>query len=201
MSNTTTHETRRMRAATTTADRRELARPTLRPIERAELQMRKAGIADREPIRFFFDTALRRDYFVRRGQLDELLLGRYHDVYLAELGGVLVGIAIKTQGTRLVNVLIHPAYRGLRIGQALIEATGATEVRAKADMSSGDPRGFYEKLGFRPTGQFNKKGNIELMRRSGPPSEAEPPRGAAAPAATAAAAVPVRRRRTNQRAG
>ncbi len=199
MNNATTSDTCRKRGET--EDTRQLARTALRPIERAELQMRKAGIVDREPIRFFFDTALRRDYFVRRGQLDDLLLGRYHDVFLAELGGVLVGIAIKTQGTRLVNVLIHPAYRGLRIGQALIEATGATEVRAKADMSSGDPRGFYEKMGFRPTGQFNKKGNIELMRRGGPSSVAGQPGGAAAPASTAGAAVPVRRRRTSCRAG
>ncbi|MDX2199255.1 MAG: GNAT family N-acetyltransferase [Phycisphaerae bacterium] len=200
MSNAVTSEMRRPREATNRIDAFQPAKSTLRPIERAELRMRRATIVDREPIRFFFDTALRRDYFVRRGQLDDLLLGRYHDVFVAELGGVLVGIAIKTQGTRLVNVLIHPAYRGLRIGQALIEATGATEVRAKIDMSSGDPRGFYEGLGFQSTGQFNEKGNIELMRRGGPPANAGQPGGAAAPAGTPLATGPVRRRKANRRA-
>lgn len=129
------------------------------------LRMRRATLRDGHALRFFFDTALRRDYFIRRGQLDELLTDRYHEVYLAELEGVLVGVAIKTRGVCLVNVLIHPAYRGLRIGAALIQHSGATEVRAKLDMSTGNPRPFYEKLGFESTGERNEKGNIEVMRK------------------------------------
>jgi GNAT superfamily N-acetyltransferase len=132
----------------------------------AGLRLRKAGEDDAPALQFFFDTALRRDYFVRRGQLEELLTDGYHDVWIAELHGVLVGIAIRTRGVCLTNVLVHPAYRGLQIGAALIEATGATEVRAKVDMSAGDPRGFYRRLGFRPSGERNAKGNIEVLRRS-----------------------------------
>lgn len=131
----------------------------------AGLRLRRATASDAVSIRFFFDTLLRRDYFVRRGQLEELVTDKYHEVYLAELEGVLVGIAVKTRGTCLTNLLIHPAYRGLRIGRALLETTGATEVRAKLDMSSGDPRGFYRNLGFLETGVVNGKGNIAVMRR------------------------------------
>lgn len=131
----------------------------------AGLRMRRASVHDLPAIRFFFDTTLRRDYFLRRGQLQELLSDRYHEVYLAELEGVLVGVAIKTRGVCLTNVLIHPAYRGLRIGAALIDRSGATEVRAKLDMSSGDPRGYYHKLGFVGTGEWNEKGNIEVLRK------------------------------------
>lgn len=135
----------------------------------AKLHVRRAGRTDHEPLTFFFDTVLRHDYFLRRGQLEDMLEGTHHAVYVAEVDHVLVGVAISTAGCRLVNVLVHPAYRGLGVGSALIAATGATQVRAKLDMTAGDPRPFYEQLGFERTGQFNEKGNIELMLR---PTEA-----------------------------
>lgn len=128
------------------------------------LTVRPATRGDLKPLEFFFDTALRRDYFMRRGQLRDLLTGRHHRVYVAEIDRVLVGVAVLTAGTRLVNALVHPAYRGLGIGRALVDATGASEVRAKIDMSTGDPRGFYRSLGFEAV-ERNDKGNIELMRR------------------------------------
>jgi GNAT superfamily N-acetyltransferase len=131
---------------------------------RAVLVVRAAGASDLEPLSFFFDTALRKDYFLKRGQLADIVRGAHHRVLVAELDAVLVGVAILTRGARLVNVLVHPSYRGLGIGSELIRASGAQEVRAKLDMSAGDPRGFYRALGFRGTGQFNGKGNIELMR-------------------------------------
>lgn len=129
------------------------------------LQVRIAQRTDEAPLQFFFDTALRNDYFLRRGQLRDMLASPYHCVYVAEIDQVLVGVAITTRGTRLVNALVHPAYRGLGIGRALVERTGCVEVRAKLDMSTGDPRGFYRSLGFQPVGRANAKGNIELMRK------------------------------------
>ncbi|MCG3127297.1 MAG: hypothetical protein CHACPFDD_02155 [Phycisphaerae bacterium] len=132
----------------------------------AALSVRPAGRTDLTPLQFFFDTALRRDYFIRRGQLEEILTDRYHRVYVAEIDQVLVGVAITTCESRLVNALVHPAYRGLGIGRALVEQSGAAEVRAKTDMSSGDPRPFYESIGFKPTGRTNGKGNIEVMQRA-----------------------------------
>lgn len=135
------------------------------PARAAPLTVRRAERGDLTPLGFFFDTVLRRDYFVRRGQLADILGGRHHEVYVAEIDTVLVGVAITTRGSRLVNALVHPAYRGLGIGRELVRASGATEVRAKIDMSTGDPRGFYRSLGFAGTGQRNDQGNIELMRR------------------------------------
>ena len=135
----------------------------------ATLTVRPALAGDAAPLSFFFDAVLRRDYFVRRGQLMEMLTSRYHQVYVAEIDAVLVGVAVTTHGTRLVNALVHPAYRGLGIGRALVQATGATEVRAKVDMSTGDPRGFYRALGFESAERGGNGGNIETMRlaRSG----------------------------------
>jgi GNAT superfamily N-acetyltransferase len=130
----------------------------------AALVVRPAGRSDLAPLNFFFDTLLRRDYFVRRGQLEELVSGRHHQVHVAELDTVLVGVAITTRGSRLVNALVHPAYRGLGIGTALVRGSGATEVRAKLDMTGGDPRAFYRSLGFVSTGRRNGTGNIEILR-------------------------------------
>lgn len=130
----------------------------------ATLYVRPALATDVVPLQFFFDTALREDYFLRRGQLRDMLDSPYHQVWVAELDAVLVGVAITTRGTRLVNVLVHPAYRGLGIGQALVRHSGATEVRAKLDMSTGDPRPFYRGLGFRSVGKVNGHAHIEVMQ-------------------------------------
>lgn len=140
----------------------------------ARLTVRPARRGDVVPLTFFFDTVLRRDYFMRRGQLEDLVNDRYHQVYVAEIDQVLVGVAITTCGSRLVNALVHPAYRGLGIGKALVSFSGATEVRAKLDMSTGDPRGFYHSLGFVSTGVRNEKGNIEVLQLS-PTAEGDTP--------------------------
>lgn len=133
----------------------------------ARLTTRPAGQCDLVPLSFFFDTALRKDYFLRRGQLADMLKNKHHNIFVAEIDCVLVGVAITSAGSRLINALVHPAYRGLGIGRALVEQSGATEVRAKLDMSSGDPRGFYQSMGFSATGKTNTKGNIELMKLTG----------------------------------
>jgi ribosomal protein S18 acetylase RimI-like enzyme len=126
--------------------------------------VRAARRTDFEPLVFFFDTILRKDYFMKRGQLRDMLEGQHHRVHVAEIDCVLVGVAIQTARTRLVNVLIHPAYRGLGIGRELIQTIGVREVRCKLDMSTGDPQSFYQSLGFEPTGEKNDKGNIAVMR-------------------------------------
>lgn len=134
----------------------------------AALTVRLARAGDLAPLTFFFDAVLRRDYFLPRGQLADMVTDACHGVHVAELDGILVGVAVTTRGSQLVNVLVHPAYRGLGIGRALVGASGASSVRAKLDMASGDPRGFYEALGFRRTGRRNARGNIELMERPKP---------------------------------
>ncbi len=135
------------------------------------LTLRRAHLGDLRALQFFFDAFMRKDYFLRSGQLREILRGRYHQVYIAEIDCVLVGIAITTRGSRLINALVHPAYRGLGIGRTLIEASGAREARVKTNMSSGNPSWFYHRLGFRvvnegcgETGRLAKP-HILTMRR------------------------------------
>ncbi len=139
--------------------------PRFVPETDPHLTIRDARETDVAPLGFFFDTLLRKDYFLRRGQLADMIRDRSHRVLIAEIDDVLVGVAILTAGARLVNALVHPAYRALGVGRAIVEASGAKEVRAKLDMSTGDPRPFYRRLGFRATGRRNLKGNIEVMRQ------------------------------------
>ncbi len=58
----------------------------------ADLTIRPAVPGDFEPLSFFFDTALRKDYFIRRGQLKDILSGPRHQVYVAEIDAILVGL-------------------------------------------------------------------------------------------------------------
>ena len=172
-----------MQSAATKTKRRAVAKPNGRPHgakangkanaarHPADLTIRPAVPGDFEPLSFFFDTALRKDYFIRRGQLKDILDGRHHQMYVAEIDAILVGVAITTRHCRLVNALVHPGYRGLGIGRALIEVSGTTEVRVKRDMSSGDPIDFYRSLGFESTGEVNAKGNIEVVKKNGQSSK------------------------------
>ena len=143
------------------------------PRNSAALTVRRAEAADSAPLVFLFDTVMRKDYFLRRGQLIDMLRSPYHQVYVAEIDRILVGVAITTRNTRLVNVLVHPTYRGLGIGKALVDASGVTEVRAKLDMSTGDPRPFYARLGYQPGPRTGKRHNIELMSRPKTSDESE----------------------------
>ena len=127
---------------------------TSKPAPPTSLTVRDASLTDIAPLTFFFDTVLRNDYFLRRGQMEDMIRDRSHRVLIAEFDHVLVGVAVLTAGSRLVNALVHPAYRALGVGRAIVEASGADEVRAKIDMSTGDPRPFYRRLGFRATGRM-----------------------------------------------
>lgn len=156
-------------------DREAVANASTTAPPPAALTIRRATRDDLVPLAFFYDTCLRRDYFFRRGQLAEILDGLHHTALIAEIDGILVGVAITTAGCRLVNLLVHPAYRGLQIGRALVTASDATEVRVKRNMSTGDPLRFYRKLGFVKRGGRNAAGTTELLVRPTATESAQPP--------------------------
>ena len=64
----------------------------------SQLTVRPARECDLVPLTFFVDAVLRKDYFLRRGQLASMLRDRRHEILIAELDGVLVGVAILTRG-------------------------------------------------------------------------------------------------------
>lgn len=145
------------------------------PEVRAALEIRPALAGDVVPLEFFFDTTLRRDYFLRRGQLRDMLRGGRHRVWVAELAGVLVGVAITSARARLVNLLVHPACRGIGLARALVQAAAPVDARVKIDGSDGDPRGFFRALGFVSEGTTARKPNIELMAAAPSATNADTP--------------------------
>ncbi len=128
------------------------------------VDIRQGDLGDGEAFCAFLDAELRRDYFIPRRQQAEILEGRYHMVWIAVGEGRILGVAIvsKAKGT-LVNLLVAKGARRRGIGAALLAKASVQRVRAKLDVSAGDPRDFYRARGFESTGEFNEKGNIELL--------------------------------------
>jgi GNAT superfamily N-acetyltransferase len=127
--------------------------------------IRRARLDESDAIGFFVDCVLRRDYYIRRAQLEEILSGKRHETFVALEGNWIVAFAILTRGSRLVNILVHPSYRGVGLGQAMIEASEAKSVRVKLDMVSGDPTEFYKRVGFRTSHAKSGVEHIVIMER------------------------------------
>jgi len=109
----------------------------------------------------FVDIYLRRDWMVpRRFLAYEISRG---SVYIAETGTILIAWAVCNDG-RLWNLLVHPKYRGQRIGGAFMEHLKPHMIHSKSDQSTGDPIQFYEKLGYKRTQTgTGRKHNIDIM--------------------------------------
>ena len=130
-----------------------------------EVVIRHARFDERESIGFFLDCILRRDYYMKRSPLDEVLSGIRHETFVALEGSWIVGLAILTRGDRLVNILVHPSYRGIGLGRAMLELSGAKSVRVKLDMAAGSPLGFYVKQGFQVCREQTGKDHVVVVVR------------------------------------
>lgn len=126
--------------------------------------VREATTQDFEMLCAFMDRELRRDYFMPRRQLQHVLAGRYHKTWIAVENGKILGVAIISRARRtLINLLVAACERNRGLGAALLRACRCELVRAKLDVTAGDPRDFYTSRGYRRTGEFNRKGNIEML--------------------------------------
>ncbi len=70
---------------------------------------------------------------------------------------------VTTKRRQLINLLVAACERNRGFGSALLRVSRAELIRAKIDVSAGDPTDFYCSRGYFRTGEFNKKGNIELL--------------------------------------
>jgi GNAT superfamily N-acetyltransferase len=84
----------------------------------------------------------------------------------------------------LWRLIVDEPHQGRGIGRAivdevvrLIRAEGATELLTSHGMGEGDPGGFYERLGFAPTGEFESDGDRILRLDLTSASRRRPPRG------------------------
>ncbi len=112
----------------------------------------------------FLDDFLRRDYFIPHEQLRHVLRRRYHECILAIDGDRLVGLAIMTKAQRtLVNLLVCPCERKRGIGDALLSRLRVERIRAKMNVSAGDPSTYYRKRGYRDSRERTGKAHIKIM--------------------------------------
>lgn len=150
------------------------------------LLIRRADERDIPSIVLFLDSYLSKDFFMTAGVIRRCVTGDNPDggtrtpyfVWLAfeEEGDILVGVCIVSTSLTLENLVVHPTRRGKGIGKALLLKAFPLEIRAKTDMSSGNPIEFYEKCGYRvieiadPKFRYMLKSkgkhNIALMRRT-----------------------------------
>lgn len=127
-------------------------------------RIREGYIADYYALVEFLDRELRKDYFIPKQQVHHILCGRYHRTWLAVEEHKIVGVAIISRARRtLINLLVAGCERNRGLGGALLRACKCEVVRAKLDVSAGDPRVFYCSRGYMRTGDFNKKRNIEIL--------------------------------------
>jgi len=143
----------------------------LTSFENDGLTFRRGTDQDIPKILGFVDIYLRKDWLVRRNYLWDTM--HNDETWVVFDGKKLVSWATVGRKSRrgLWNLLVHPKYRGRRIGSVLVEALKPDYVRSKADQSTGDPTPFYEKLGYETVqGHAGRKGNINIMRRRKSPS-------------------------------
>ena len=125
--------------------------------------IRNAVDDDYDALESFLDEFLRRDYFIPRRQLREILTGRYHEALLAVDDDRILGVAIMTRSLRtLVNLLVRPCERKRGIGDALLSRLRVERIRVKMNVSDGDPTGYYLKRGYRMSSERTGKRHIRI---------------------------------------
>ncbi len=138
------------------------------------------GLPDAPALQDWTDAALRGDYWFRKGHWISLLNKPTVSVFAAATAAApesprwaCGAIAIVYASTRLLNLYVAPDLRQLGLGTRILELLSPTEIRAKTDMSAGDPTPFYTRLGYtiQSTGE-GPHGNISIMRRNDPSTPA-----------------------------
>lgn len=147
------------------------------------LLIRRADERDIPAIVCFFDNYLASDFFMTAGVVRRCVVGENPDgkkrtpypTWLAfeEEGDILVGVCIVSTSGVLENFVVKPQRRRRGIGKLLLSKANPIEIRAKTDMTTGNPAEFYASCGYKivemadPKFRYMQKGkkNIAIMRR------------------------------------
>lgn len=140
------------------------------------IHIREADLKDMERLVLFFDTHLAGDWFMFKGKWLKILTGTdsrggQHTPDVCAIaendGGEIVGIAIMSRYTKkLFNLIVHSSYRKQGVGKALLDYLKPRHVRCKTDMSSGNPKEYYERLGYVHVGNYDLWGNRTLIGKN-----------------------------------
>lgn len=123
----------------------------------------------------FADAVLRDDFFFRKGHWlslvadsrVQLMVVRVQEVGQLEWSEI-CGVIVLYADSVLHNLFLSRTWRGMGLGSAIIEAVSPSVIRAKTDMVSGDPSGFYARLGFtHEEARKGKRGQIRVLTKLG----------------------------------
>ena len=138
-----------------------LPHPTLR------ISIEKCGPEDLEPMLDRLETLLHEDYFFRRKHFAAVLARPSASVYAIRVDDDFAAIAIVYNGSTLQNLYVHPEHRRLGVGSTVLRYLNPDMVRAKGNMSQGNPVPFYEGEGYKAVGADPHKPHIVLMEKNG----------------------------------
>lgn len=137
------------------------------------VQLFEVTHTDCNAIEHFADAVLRDDFFFRKGHWLSLLNDsrvQLLAVRIQQEGQLnwseILGVVVLYADSVLHNLFLARWCRGLGLGAAIIEAISPTTIRAKIDMSTGDPTGFYNRLGFtHEAAREGKRGQIRVLTK------------------------------------
>lgn len=138
------------------------------------LVIRKASLDDLDLVSCFVDWWLSgrgkskgvvgavNDYFISKGQHKKYIVK--YTTWLCFDALELIGWAVVEPSGTLINILIAGKRRGDGIGRAMMDHIRPKFVRSKSDQSSGNPLGFYEKLGYELVDKVKSRSRLDIDR-------------------------------------
>lgn len=138
------------------------------PHPSVSLTIERCGPEDLEPMLDRLETLLHEDYFFRRKHFAAILARPQAAVYAIRVEGDFAAIAIVYEGSTLQNLYVHPEHRRLGVGTSVLRWLNPEVVRAKTNMSQGDPTEFYSKNGYKSATVDPSKPHITLMNKATP---------------------------------
>jgi len=156
---------------------------TVVPHPSLAITVERCGPEDLEPMLDRLETLLHEDYFFRRKHFAAILARPQAAVYAIRVDDDFSAIAIVYDGSILQNLYVHPEHRRLGVGQAVLKHLNPSVIRAKGNMSQGNPVPFYEAQGYHAVAPAPGKPHILLMEKNTPatPTPASPPTALPAP--------------------
>ena len=100
------------------------------------------------------------DYFISSGQHKKYIV-KYATWQCVCNSRLLCWAVVEPSGT-MINMLVDGNLRGKGIGRALMAKVRPKFIRSKSDQSSGNPIGFYEKLGYRKVSRVQSRSRLDI---------------------------------------
>ncbi len=102
------------------------------------------------------------DYFISKGQQKKYI--KKYTTWICMDGPDLIAWAVLEPSGTMISLLVAGSRRGEGIGKAMMSSIKPQFIRSKSDQSSGNPIGFYEKLGYRRRYRVKSRSRLDIDR-------------------------------------